>query len=98
MIKLRNLIQPQTKEFINWFKGSKVVDVDNNPLVVYKGYSPYDDGGKEITKIQRQDEFPSFNKGEKGVSLAGFFSDDETVSKKFAFTNKSVIKSFYLKI
>ena len=98
MIKLRNLIHPQTKEFMNWFKDSKVVDVDNNPLVVYKGYRPYDGEGKEITKIQRQDEFPSFHKGETGVSLAGFFSDDEKVSNRFAFGNKSVVKSFYLKI
>ena len=73
MIKLRNLIHPQTKEFINWFKGSKVVDVDNNPLVVYKGYWPYDDVGKEITKIQRQSEFPSFHKEEKGVFFGWIF-------------------------
>ena len=98
MIKLKNLIRPRTVEFLNWFGDSKVVDVDNNPLVVHKGYWPYDERGKEITKIQRQSEFPSFNKGERGVFLAGFFSDDMKVSKKFAYRRESVIKSFYLKI
>ena len=38
------------------------MDKDNNPLVVYKGYYPFDREGKEIKKIQRQDEFPTFNK------------------------------------
>jgi len=98
MIKLRNLIHLGTKEFLNWFGNSKVVDKDNNPLVVYKGYWPYDDVGKEITKIQRQSEFPSFHKEEKGVFLAGFFSDDISVTKKFMFSKNSVLKSFYLKI
>jgi hypothetical protein len=74
------------------------VDADNNPLIVYKGYKPHDENGKEITKIQSPHEFPSFNRGEKGVFVAGFFSDDPNVSKEFARIVNGGVKSFYLKI
>lgn len=42
MIKLKDLVYNRSKEFLNWFGDSKVVDKDNNPLVVYKGYYPFD--------------------------------------------------------
>ena len=109
MIKLKDLVYNRSKEFLNWFGDSKVVDKDNNPLVVYKGYYPFDREGKEIKKIQRPEEFPTLNKvfnkvgepydvNEKGVMLAGFFTDDKLVPKKFMFSKESVLKSFYLKI
>jgi hypothetical protein len=105
MIKLKDLVYNRSKEFLNWFGDSKVVDKDNNPLVVYKGYYPFDGEGKEIKKIHRPGEFPTFNKrgepydvNEKGVTLAGFFTDDILVPKMFMFSKKSVLKSFYLKI
>ena len=105
MIKLKDLVYSRSKEFLNWFGDSKVVDKDNNPLVVYKGYYPFDGEGKEIKKIQRPSAFPTFTKSgelydvnEKDVMLAGFFTDDTLVAKKFMLSKSSVIRSFYLKI
>ena len=36
-IAKKSLRAPNTKEFKQWFEGSKVVDEDGNPLVVYHG-------------------------------------------------------------
>ena len=88
MIKLKDLLMESRtfpSSFLDWFKGSKVVDDLNRPLRVYKGMSFYDwRTGKLITKIQRQGEHPAFNKGEKGVELVGFFSSDPKVASHFA--------------
>ena len=91
-----NIIKYQN--FKHWFANSKVVDSNGNPLIVYKGYYPFDSDGKEITKIHNQSEFPAFNQGEKGVRLAGFFSDDPNVCKRFMWSKHSRLSAFYLKI
>jgi hypothetical protein len=77
------------KNFIKWFGKSKVVDMEGNPLVVYKSMNPYDWTKEEnplLDKIQRPNEFPAFNKGEKGINIAGFFGDIHT-SNRFSLGN-----------
>lgn len=80
--------ETKSPEFQKWFGGSKVVDEDGKPLVVYKAMYPYDwaqaVGGKrgpEIESINRASEFPAFNKGEPGVQIAGFFGSKETANR-----------------
>jgi hypothetical protein len=85
----RKTVAEQTDEnFRAWFGESKVVDETGKPLVVYKGMYPYDytketdiDPGPAIDIIDRPSEFPSFNKGEPGVKIAGFFGDKETANR-----------------
>ena len=59
--------------------------------IYYKGMYPYDYtkesgdyAGPEITEINRPDEFPAFNDGEKGVDIAGFLTKDPEVANRFA--------------
>jgi len=76
--------QTETPAFKRWFGESKVVDAKGKPLVVYKAMYPYDWRGaglEEITSINRPSEFPAFNKGEKGVKVAGFFGDIPTANR-----------------
>ena len=93
---LQESVSPDLKQ---WFGNSKVVDKHGNPLVVWKGMRWKDDAGKPITHIQRQEEFPAFNKSEPGVKgIAGFFTSDQTVARKFCFGSNTSTKPFYLRI
>lgn len=69
--------------FREWFGKSHVVDEAGRPLTVYKGMYPYDEHGAEVGSIDRPDEFPAFNRGEPGVKIAGFFSDNPSVASRF---------------
>lgn len=89
----------ETPEFKARFEGSKVVDEQGAPMVVYKGMHPYDwtketatDMGPLIEKIGRTTEFPAFNKGEEGVKIAGFFGDKVTADR---FTKGSINSAIY---
>jgi len=79
------------KNFTNWFGNSKVTDQDGNPIIVYKAMNPYDwtqkdDPNKLVDRIQRPNPFPSFNHGEEGINIAGFFGDIHT-SNRFSLGN-----------
>ena len=76
--------------FKKWFGDSKVVDDTGEPLTAYKGMWPYDvatetatSKGDLIESINRQSEFPAFNKGEEGTDIAGFFSNKPEVAGRF---------------
>lgn len=74
------------RNFWKWFGESKTVDEAGRPLVRYKGMYPYDyntPGEPPIEVIQRPSDFPAFNRGEKGVQVAGFFGDED-VANRFA--------------
>ncbi len=74
-----------TPEFRRWFKDSKVVDEQGNPLVVYKGMPSVDfDTGEAISVINRDTEFPAFYKDETGINIAGFFAKDPAVASYFS--------------
>ncbi len=76
--------QTETPEFKKWFGGSKVVDDSGAPVVVYKAMYPKNwehPDLADITSINRPSEFPAFNKGEKGVKIAGFFGDIPTANR-----------------
>jgi|FAXJ01.1.fsa_nt_gi putative nucleotidyltransferase with HDIG domain len=89
-------VSPELK---SWFGNSKVVDKHGDPLIVWKGMRWKDDTGTPITHIQRQEEFPAFNKSEPGIKgIAGFFTSDQTVANKFCFGPNTETKPFYLKI
>lgn len=89
-------ISPELK---GWFGNSKVVDKHGEPLIVWKGMRWKDDAGKPITHIQRREDFPAFNRGEPGIKgIAGFFTSDQTVAKRFCFGPNAAPKPFYLKI
>jgi hypothetical protein len=63
--------------------------MEGNPLVVYKSMNPYDwtkEDNPLLDKIQRPNEFPAFNRGEKGINIAGFFGDIHT-SNRFSLGN-----------
>lgn len=107
MIKLKNLIESfdknidptNTEEFKRWFGNSKVVKKDGTPLIVWKGMPVHDNDGRPITSIQRQSDFPAMHNDEPGIKIAGFFSSDPQVAKKFAtITRRSQLLSAYLKI
>lgn len=69
--------------FWRWFRDSKVVDEDGNPLVVYKAMYPYDWTTKpeqEIVSINRKSLFPASHGDEPGFKIAGFFGDKETAN------------------
>jgi hypothetical protein len=51
---------------------------------VYKGMHPYDAKGRDITRIERDTEFPAFNRGEPGVKIGGFYTTDPAVASRFA--------------
>jgi putative nucleotidyltransferase with HDIG domain len=85
-------------EFKSWFGNSKVVDSNGDPLIVFKGMKWSDDAGKAITHVQRQDDFPSFQHDEPGLKIAGFFTSDEKIAKKFCFNKECDTKAFYLRI
>jgi 8-oxo-dGTP pyrophosphatase MutT (NUDIX family) len=94
--QVNEAVSPELK---GWFGNSKVVDKHGEPLIVWKGMRWKDDAGKPITHIQRREEFPAFNKGEPGIrGIAGFFTSDQTVAKKFCFGPNTATKPFYLKI
>ena len=64
--------------------------------IYYKGMYPYNYtkesgnyAGPEITEINRPDEFPAFNNGEKGVDIAGFLTKDPEVANRFAGSSGS---------
>ena len=64
----------QTPEFRNWFKESKVVDENGEPLVVYKGMPMYDwETGRPIEEIRS-----------KTGPWAGFFTSKPESAEKFA--------------
>lgn len=102
--------QIYTENFKKWFgdwqndsaNASKVVDENGKPLVVYKGMYPYDwtketkaSPGPELDVINRPTEFPTFNAGEPGVRLAGFFGSKETANRFAAsFKGGSVFPSY----
>ncbi len=95
-----------THAFWQWFGGSKVVDSNGNPLIVYKGMYPYDynqeteDGpaGPAIDVIQRSEPFPSFDSNDQEpVRIAGFFTDNPDVAGKFVL-RKGAIFPVYLRI
>lgn len=93
---LRESVSPELKR---WFGNSKVVDKHGEPLVVWKGMRWKDDAGNPITHIQRQEEFPAFHKSEPGVKgIAGFFTSDQAVARKFCFGPNTATKPFYLRI
>ncbi len=54
----------------------------NSPRL-YKAMPSVDVEGRPITTIQRQSEFPAFNRGEAGIRIAGFFAEDRTVADRF---------------
>lgn len=91
--------------FKKWFGNSKVVDVHGQPLIVYKGMSPYDytksttdNHGPEIEHIQRNEPFPSFDKDDQEpVNLAGFFTDRPDIAEKFMF-GRGAMYAVYLRI
>ena len=67
----------------------------------YKGMWPFDwtkevgdYPGPEIKEINRTTEFPAFNKGEKGVDIAGFMASDPKVASKFAGEHGAVYPVF----
>jgi hypothetical protein len=88
----------KTPEFKRWFGDSKVVDENGQPLVVYKGMPAQDADGNEISVINRESEFPAFNRGEEGIRVAGFFSSDRDVANRFAnfLSRGSVVVPAYL--
>ena len=54
--------------------------------------------GPLIESIDRKEEFPAFNHGEKGVKIAGFFGDKETANRFTQGSSESAIYPCYLKI
>lgn len=97
-----------TPAFRGWFGGSKVVDQQGNPLIVYKGMLPYDYTkedkttnypGPEIEEIQRTTPFPTFDSyDQRPVQLAGFFTDDPKIAQMFMFSEKTAMYPVFLKI
>ncbi|WP_043767457.1 GNAT family N-acetyltransferase [Algiphilus aromaticivorans] len=77
--------QTDTEAFRRWFRDSKVVDENGEPLVVYKGMYAYDwtdpNADAPISVIDRPTEFPAFNPPEDGVKIAGFFGDIDTANR-----------------
>lgn len=72
-----------TPEFKRWFAGSKVVDDDGEPLVVYKAMSFYGQKPGSVV-IQRPGDFPTFDSGDPhGLKIAGFFAGDPEVANRF---------------
>lgn len=77
--------QTETPEFKAWFGDSKVVGDDGKPLRVYRGQSAVNwDTGEVLDTLERQSEFPAFHKGEAGVKIAAFFTDDPETASRFA--------------
>ena len=72
----------QTSEFLQWFGESKVVDNNNNPLIVYHGTN------KDFV------DFDHFKHGGKGIGKVSFFSSSIKVAKTFG----NRIISAYLRI
>src|ERR1035441_3247110 len=91
--------------FKAWFGKSKVVDASGKPLVLYKAMYPYDwtkesDGnpGPEITSINRTTDLPSFNNGEPGVKIAGFFGDASTANRLAGGMGSASVYPVYLSL
>ena len=81
-----------TPEFVRWFGGSKVVDTNGDPLVVYKGMPSKDwRTGEPITVIDSPNG-----------PWAGFFSSSTSVAAKFrdayATMGEAKLLAVYLKI
>lgn len=108
----RGAVNPKDKDsplndpkFAKFFRNSKVVDDDGNPVVVYKGMYPYDwtkesgtDQGPLISQIERTTEFPTFDSyDKKGLKIGGFFGDKETANK-FAASVNGAVYPVYLNI
>lgn len=93
MSQMENILfQDESPEFRAWFKGSKVVDENGTPLVVYKGMPKNDwRTGEEIESIDSPNG-----------PWAGFFTDNERVADKFreAFSTmgEAVTHKAYIKI
>lgn len=68
----------ESKEFRNWFKESKVVDEQGNPLIVYHGTNS---------------EFDTFRTANKWGYSAAYFTDNPNVAKVFGSNQKAVYLS-----
>jgi hypothetical protein len=80
---------PTTPEFKKWFEGSKIVDKDGNPLVVYHGTTASAGGKEPFTEFRTSPEF--HEEGVENVSgmdptafLGAHFAKERSVAEKFA--------------
>lgn len=75
-IPLRDIVPPQTEEFNTWFGDSKVVDLNQNPVLVYHGTN------QDVNEFTTQPNAlrPRFYAGEIG----SWFGDNPKVANNFA--------------
>ena len=73
---LQNIMEQALEEdFKSWFKGSKVVDDNGDPLIVYHGTSAeFDTFDNSVNQDKTR---------QMGADLGYFFTDNETVARRF---------------
>lgn len=76
LYNLQNIMEQALEEdFKSWFKGSKVVDDNGDPLIVYHGTSAeFDTFDNSVNQDKTR---------QMGADLGYFFTDNETVARRF---------------